>query len=58
MKKVTVTLDPATRKQLKRLAVETDTTVESLVPEAIAASLAKRQGSWSPARQRVATARR
>jgi hypothetical protein len=45
MKKVTVTLDPAMRKRLKRLAVETDTTVEGLVRQAIAALLAKRQGS-------------
>jgi hypothetical protein len=42
MKKVTVTLDPATRKRLKRLALDMDTTVEALMREAIAALLARR----------------
>jgi hypothetical protein len=40
-KKVTATLDPAMHKQLKRLAVERDTTTEALLIEAITDLFAK-----------------
>ena len=43
MKKVTVPLDPAMRRALKRLAVDTETSVETLIREAIAELLARRQ---------------
>ncbi len=42
LKKVTVTLEPSVRKALKRLAVETDTSMEDLLRQAIADLLAKR----------------
>jgi hypothetical protein len=43
LKKVTTAVDPATHKRLKRLAVDSDTTVEDLLREAIDDLLAKRQ---------------